>query len=130
MLLGYKRLKKLSNTEFLIRNQAFWLGLTEEEEIMKFGLGRLGKFSAGVVIFFALLTAGCAHRYYDADHNDYHRWNHDEIVYYQTWSTQNHIDRDYRHLSREDQQRYWDWRHSHDHDRDRDRDHDHDNDRH
>jgi hypothetical protein len=28
--------------------------------------------------------------------------------------------RDYRHLSKEDQKRYWDWRHNHDHDHDRD----------
>lgn len=106
---------------------------------MKFRVGYLGKVSAGLVVLLALLTVGCAHRYYDPDYNDYHRWNHHEVVYYQQWSTQNHIDRDYDRLSREDQRRYWDWRHHQDHDRDRDRhrdrnrhrdrDRDHDRDR-
>jgi hypothetical protein len=34
------------------------------------------------VILLAMVTDGCAHRYYDADHNDYHRWNGNERVYY------------------------------------------------
>ncbi|HUK48436.1 MAG TPA: hypothetical protein VLW06_12625 [Terriglobales bacterium] len=82
--------------------------------------GFLGYLLSSAVLGVMLLTAGCAHRYYDADHNDYHRWNHNEVVYYQQWSTENHVNRDYKHLSKEDQQRYWDWRHNHDHDHDHD----------
>ena len=85
----------------------------------------------------ALLTTGCAtHRYYDPYHHDYHHWDSSETVYYNQWVVEYHMDphRDYRHLSKEDQRRYWDWRHNHDHDHDRDRDHnrehDHDHDRH
>ena len=77
------------------------------------------------VLLLALATAGCAHRYYDPDHNDYHRWDHQERGYYNQWAVENHVDshRDYNHLSKDDQKRYWDWRHSHDNDH-------HDNDHH
>ena len=85
--------------------------------------GWAGRFATSAVVALALLTAACAHRYYDADHDDYHRWNNGERVYYNQWIVETHRDdRDYRHLSREDQKRYWDWRHNHDHDRDHDRD--------
>jgi ribonuclease HI len=90
--------------------------------------GWAARLTATAVVGLTLLTVGCAHRYYDADHNDYHRWNSNETVYYNQWVTENQMDahRDYRHLSKEDQKRYWDWRHNHDHDRDNDRDHDRD----
>jgi hypothetical protein len=83
----------------------------------------LGYFTSCAVILLAMVTAGCAHRYYDAaDHNDYHRWNGNEWVYYNQWVVESHgaPHRDYRHLSKGDQKRYWDWRHNHDHDHDRD----------
>jgi len=88
----------------------------------------VGYFFSGAVVLLALVTAGCAHHYYtayDPYYHDYHRWDTQETVYYNQWVTQNHIDphRDYRHLSKEDQKRYWDWRHSNEHDRDRDHDH-------
>ena len=85
-----------------------------------------GRLAASAVIALALLTAGCAHRYYDADHDDYHRWNSGERVYYNQWVIETHRDdhRNYRRLSKEDQKRYWDWRHNHDRDHDRDRNHD------
>lgn len=88
-------------------------------------LGLVGKIAAGGALSLAFLATGCAHRYYDPYYNDYHTWNSGERVYYNQWVTENHMDphRDYRHLSKEDQKRYWDWRHQHDHDRDHDRDH-------
>ncbi len=94
--------------------------------------GWAGRFAATAVVAFTLFTVGCAHRYYDADHGDYHRWDSSETVYYNQWATENHMDphRDYRHLSKEDQKRYWDWRHNNDHNRDRNHDHDHDQDHH
>jgi hypothetical protein len=42
----------------------------------------VGYFTSCAVILLAMVTDGCAHRYYDADHNDYHRWNGNERVYY------------------------------------------------
>jgi hypothetical protein len=91
--------------------------------------GGAGRVAAIAVVGVTLFTAGCGgHRYYDADHNDYHRWNANETVYYNQWTTENHMDsrRDYQRLSKEDQKRYWDWRHNNDHDRDHDKDHDRD----
>jgi hypothetical protein len=79
---------------------------------------RFGRLYSCALILLALATAGCAHRYYDSYHNDYHRWDHQERVYYNQWAGENHIDshRDYNHLSKDEQKRYWDWRHSQDHD--------------
>lgn len=92
--------------------------------------GWAGRFAATAVVALALFTVGCAHRYYDVDHGDYHRWDANETVYYNQWVAENRMDahRDYRHLSKEDQKRYWDWRHNRDHDHDRD--HDRNRDRH
>jgi hypothetical protein len=76
-------------------------------------------FLAGVLASSVLGTA-CAHRYYDSYHSDYHVWNHDEVVYYQQWSRENHRDehRDFRKLPPDEQKEYWNWRHTHgDHDR-------------
>jgi hypothetical protein len=79
---------------------------------------RFGRLCSCALILLALTTVGCAHRYYDSYHNDYHRWDHQEQVYYNQWTVENHIDphRDYNHLSKDEQKRYWDWRHEHDHD--------------
>jgi hypothetical protein len=89
-------------------------------------LGWFERIAATAVVALVLFTVGCGHRYYDADHNDYHRWNANETVYYNQWTTENHMDphRDYRHLSKEDQKRYWDWRHNNEHNQGHDHDHD------
>jgi hypothetical protein len=58
--------------------------------------------------------AGHVYRVYDPYHNDYHAWDDHEAVYYNRWLDENHREhRDYRKLNKEDQKRYWDWRHSH-----------------
>jgi len=82
-----------------------------------------GRLSSCGVILLALVTAGCAHRYYDSYHNDYHRWDHHETAYYNQWVIERHVDphRDFNHLSRDEQKNYWDWRHQHEHDHDNDR---------
>ena len=47
-------------------------------------------------------------------HNDYHRWNHGETVYYNQWVVETHRDnRDFRHLDKDQQREYWNWRHDH-----------------
>lgn len=79
----------------------------------------------GVALAGPGVTAGCAHHYYtayDPYYQDRHVWNDQETVYYQQWVIENHRDPhvDYRHLAKEDQKRYWDWRHQHDHDHDHD----------
>jgi hypothetical protein len=76
---------------------------------------RFERLFSWAVVLLALATAGCAHRYYDPYYNDYHVWDHQERVYYNQWLVENHIDthRDYNHLSKEEQHKYWDWRHQH-----------------
>ncbi|HVI09997.1 MAG TPA: hypothetical protein VND65_17045 [Candidatus Binatia bacterium] len=80
--------------------------------------------SLGAVLACSGLGLACAHHYqrvYDPYYSDYHVWDHDEVVYYQTWARETHRDehRDFRHLPPEEQKQYWSWRHSHgDHDRD------------
>ena len=79
-----------------------------------------------------VVATGCGgghtyYRAYDPYYHDYHRWDPDEDRYYHRWAVENrHEDRDFRHLGRDDQKRYWNWRHDHR----SDHDHDHDNDRH
>ena len=84
-----------------------------------------------------LASIGCAehthyYRTYDPYRNDYHTWSPDEDAYYHQWYGANYHDqyRDYRKLNKDEQKRYWEWRHSQDHDRDRDHDRDHDRDKH
>ncbi|HYL91572.1 MAG TPA: hypothetical protein VEW69_00290 [Alphaproteobacteria bacterium] len=54
------------------------------------------------------------HRYYDRKHRDYHEWNERESRAYSNWEAENHrkhLEFERRH--RNDQSRYWVWRHSH-----------------
>ena len=82
-----------------------------------------------LLLSFGMLAAGCAvheHRVYDPYYSDYHTWGPDEDAYYHQWYTVTYHDRgyrDYKHLNRDEQRNYWNWRHSH-------QDHDHDNNRH
>lgn len=91
-------------------------------------------FLLTAVFALPLFTAGCAvhaYRAYDPVDNSYHRWNHDDDVYYQQWVVETHHPRrPYRDLDRDDQRNYWQWRHDHDRDHDHhghNHDHDHDN---
>jgi len=65
------------------------------------------------------LVTACAvrgsvgYRVYDRPHADYHRWDDSEIRYYNRWQAENRERRNYRRLKREDQERYWRWRHDH-----------------
>jgi hypothetical protein len=59
---------------------------------------------------------GCAVRYYDADHRDYHRWDGDEDrAYHAYWGESHPRDpyRDYGRLNAGEQGDYWNWRHGH-----------------
>jgi hypothetical protein len=72
-------------------------------------------FVAGALVT-PLVTTGCGgHRVYDPYYSDYHRWDSHENVYYQQWIVEGHRDphRDYKHLNKDEQKQYWDWRHSH-----------------
>jgi hypothetical protein len=67
------------------------------------------------VMGLSFLTIGCGeHRYYDPYYHDYHTWNGAEIDYYHRWAVETHRDpnRDFRHIPKEEQHQYWDWRHN------------------
>lgn len=95
---------------------------------MRNGGKYLSSLLLGAALTLPLVTAGCAehhyYRVYDPYYRDYHRWDNDEVVFYNQWSAENHRDlhRDFRKLDRDEQKEYWEWRHGHkDHDRDHDR---------
>ena len=63
-----------------------------------------------------LAATGCAVRYYDADHRDYHRWDGDEDrAYHDYWNDRHPREpyREYRGLDNGEQRDYWNWRHGH-----------------
>jgi hypothetical protein len=111
---------------------------------MKKSQSRLSSILLLAAFAIPLAGIGCAehtrnYRAYDPYHNDYHQWSPNEDTYYRQWYGTNYHDqyRDYRKLNKDEQKRYWDWRHNQqghdhdrDHDRDRDHDHDHDHDKH
>jgi len=44
--------------------------------------------------------------------HEYHRWDHDEDVFYRRWElTTNRSHMDFHRRSTEDQRAYWGWRH-------------------
>jgi len=89
----------------------------------------LGTFLLAGALALPLATVGCGehhyYRAYDPYHNDYHRWDDHETVYYQQWSVDTHRDghRDFRKLNDDEKKEYWNWRHQHDHDHDHDHEH-------
>ena len=61
-------------------------------------------------------AAGCAVgvRYYDAPHDDHHRWDDREERAYRRHLQERHLGyREFKGLERHDQEEYWRWRHDH-----------------
>jgi hypothetical protein len=70
----------------------------------------------GLTFIASLASLGCAARYYDADHRDYHRWDPDEDRAYRVYWMQIHPRDPYRgygRLNPGEQRDYWNWRHGH-----------------
>ena len=64
----------------------------------------------------AAAGSGCAGRVrvYDADHDDYHRWNRHEDGEYREYLNEHHEQyRDYNKMNNGEQKDYWNWRHDH-----------------
>jgi hypothetical protein len=77
----------------------------------------LSMFALTVALSAPVLVGGCSgggyYRSYDPDHNDYHVWNNDEVVYYNRWEHDTHRDHvDFRKRKSDDQKEYWTWRHN------------------
>lgn len=84
------------------------------------GMRRLYTALGSVVVLSALLAGtACAehrHRVYDPYYSDYHYWGLDEDRYYHDWYVRVYPGRefrDYKHLDKRDQERYWRERHGH-----------------
>jgi hypothetical protein len=98
---------------------------------MKRILNSVAPLILGFAFIASMAATGCAVRYYDADHRDYHRWDGDEDRAYRIYWNQNRARdpyRDYGRLNPGEQREYWNWRHGHPdegrargNDRDRDR---------
>jgi len=70
----------------------------------------------GLAFITTIAATGCAVRYYDADHRDYHRWDGDEDRAYRAYWGEAHPREPYREYGRLDggeQRNYWNWRHGH-----------------
>jgi hypothetical protein len=70
----------------------------------------------GLTLAASIGATGCAVRYYDADHRDYHRWDRDEDRAYRVYWSEVHPRepyRDYPKLDARGQNDYWNWRHAH-----------------
>lgn len=70
------------------------------------------------MLLLPAVFAGCTahvyagYRVYDPYYRDYHVWDPDENVYYHRWLGVRHYEyRDFRHIDRDRQRDYWQWRH-------------------
>ncbi|MGA8428228.1 MAG: hypothetical protein WB729_00290 [Candidatus Sulfotelmatobacter sp.] len=79
----------------------------------------VGQLCLAAAMALSVFGLGCGghhyYRVYDPYYTDYHVWNHDEVVYYNQWSTETHRDshRDFRKIPPGEQKEYWTWRHNH-----------------
>jgi hypothetical protein len=69
----------------------------------------------GVALASPIVSIGCTvHTYHDPYYNDDHRWNRNEVVFYQRWEGDTHREHvDFKRRNSDEQKEYWNWRHSH-----------------
>lgn len=72
----------------------------------------------GATLLAGAFTSGCAVRaegrvrYYDRDHEDWHRWDNREDQEYRRYIKENRREyREFRELNDEEKRDYWNWRH-------------------
>lgn len=90
---------------------------------MTFSSKHLGSLALAAAMASSIAIAGCSsNRYYRAQdpyYHDSHVFNNGEVVYYQQWEGERHLEhREFQTRTPEEQHAYFDWRHSH-HDNDR-----------
>lgn len=67
----------------------------------------------GLVLGGSACVATASGRIYDPVYGDYHYWNNDEQSTFQLYLSENNLPhREFRSMSRSDQNAYWKWRHS------------------
>ena len=67
-------------------------------------------------LLIGVASMGCAShvRVYDEYHSDWHTWDHNEVVAYNSyWSGRHEPYRDYNKLNKNEQKDYWNWRYDH-----------------
>jgi len=86
---------------------------------MPFRFKKLASIVLAAGFSLPLLMAGCTgrvgvgYRVHDGYYGDDHRWDNDQVVYYNRWERDNHRDhRDFRKRSDKEQREYWEWRHN------------------
>jgi hypothetical protein len=88
----------------------------ENEYEMRRIVHSIASLVLGLAFIAAMAATGCAVRYYDADHRDYHRWDGDEDRAYRVYWGEAHPRepyRDYGRVNGDEQRNYWNWRHGH-----------------
>lgn len=72
-----------------------------------------GALLTQVVMSGCVARVGVGYNARDRYHNDYHRWDDNEIRFYSQWNVETHrpSGREYRRLKRDEQREYWNWRH-------------------
>jgi hypothetical protein len=75
-----------------------------------------GLLASGLVGMIVLSGCSAHVRYYDEYGGDYHAWNGYEVRRYHVyWNERHEPYREYPSLNKEEQRRYWEWRHQHPH---------------
>jgi hypothetical protein len=86
----------------------------EEERLMRSLYRQFAPVLLAVALAAPVVITGCAAhvRYYDPYYNDYHGWDHREVVYYNQWEHDTHRNhQDFNKRSDADKKEYWTWRH-------------------
>ena len=76
----------------------------------------LSGFLVGAALLASVATADDHHdkRYYDRNGHDYHVYNNQEDRAYRVYLGEQHLEyREFSKMKRQDQQRYFKWRHEH-----------------
>jgi hypothetical protein len=99
------------------------MGYSQEKKQTQPSLRFVGLLCLGVALTVTSVNTGCAeHRYgrvYDPYYRDNHRWNGNEVSYYQRWEVESHREhQEFRNRKPDEQKEYWAWRHNNDHDHD------------
>jgi len=90
--------------------------LRQEELLMRFLLRHFAVVVLAAAVGGAVfVVSGCEGqvRYYDAGYNDYHVWNHGEVVNYNRWEHETHRDHvDFAKRNDDQKKEYFAWRHN------------------
>lgn len=68
----------------------------------------------GIALLAPAYMSAQDHRYYDAEHKDYHQWNgNEDRAWHRYWEDRHHHYIDWERASESQRRAYWRWRHDH-----------------